>query len=156
MVDGTCLENKRASDGTAGSNPVLSAIEKDDHLVVFFYAVNKDPNLRLLAKQEDTAGSAQRMKQKKASAVQRIFSFVSERRSEVKRSAILFSPPFLRLHQKHRSIISIHHPSPSLRPEAVQELFVLLFPRDQRAADRIFLELGTTHGIIFRNCHIFV
>ena len=38
MVEGTGLENRRGVKATVGSNPTLSAIEKHDHLVVFFYA----------------------------------------------------------------------------------------------------------------------
>lgn len=44
MVEGNSLENCRAGNGSASSNLALSAKKKDDHLVVFFLASERDPN----------------------------------------------------------------------------------------------------------------
>ena len=38
MVDGNGLENRRAGNGTVGSNPTLSAKKRKTHLGLFFLA----------------------------------------------------------------------------------------------------------------------
>ncbi len=38
MVEGTGLENRRASNGTEGSNPSLSAMKNDEYLLVILHA----------------------------------------------------------------------------------------------------------------------
>ena len=47
MVEGTGLENRRAVKGTEGSNPSLSAKNKDDRLVVFILGWGVSPPLFL-------------------------------------------------------------------------------------------------------------
>ena len=119
VVEGTGLENRRASNGTEGSNPSLSAIKRIEHLLNSFYVEAKTRARGAL--QSSAYRGFGGMSERKESTAGFFFSKRTEERSDIPPS-----PPVKKLSicstfyclgfepEMNRLIFTFSHSSPTI------------------------------------------